>query len=846
MILVVYNQNNKTTSCNHWYWIKFKMKQIVVGIFLLSLSWTSVAKDNKFTVSDIEIVGLQRVAIGAVLTHVPFSVNDEVSEYIVSQSLKNLYRSGHFADIKVYLDGDKVIYQVTERPTISEIEFDGNSDIKDEQLQSSLDENNIRVGESLDRTVLTNIETGLTEFYHSVGKYNAQIKTDVTYLPRNRVRLKFQFEEGDAAKIKQINLVGNKAFSDEEILANIESRHDLSWWQFLANDRYQKQQLQGDIEKIRDFYLGRGYLKFNVDSTQVSVEPSKEKVYITLNVTEDEQFTVTGFDFIGDLLGQEKIINALVPIKSDTLYNGDIVTYTEDMITKYLARFGYANAEVKTIPEIDDEKKEVFLTISVNPGKRVYVRRISFLGNLTTADEVLRRELRQFEGATLSNDLLEASKTMIQRLRYIETVEFNVQPLRGQNDAVDVVFMIKEQPSGSFQAGVSYGDYTGLAFNAAIQQENFLGTGNQVGISLNTWAASQTISLNYTDNYFTEDGIGLGGLISYSNYDASKVNLVQYSRKSVRIGPTLSWPINPRNRVSVGLHYNNLELSELSSYDQINDFASSFIDPDNPDAKFRFENIEATLGLSRTTLNRGMFPTAGSSQYIGVKASIPSSDVQYFKINFDSKFYFPITNDHKWTFLTRLEMNYGNGYGELDGNEQTLPFWENFQQRSNDLRGFDSNTIGPRAVYRQKSVVSGGPNAIGGTSNVVLGEQFDTLSVSSRATGGNASFFGGIELITPTPFVSDDFVNSVRTSVFVDVGNVWDTEFDLDRYSELSETQQAMLVDFSDPSRYRASAGVSLQWVSPMGPMIFTWSKPLKEYEGDRHEFFSFNIGTTF
>jgi outer membrane protein insertion porin family len=232
MILVVYNQNNKTTSCNHWYWIKFKMKQIVVGIFLLSLSWTSVAKDNKFTVSDIEIVGLQRVAIGAVLTHVPFSVNDEVSEYIVSQSLKNLYRSGHFADIKVYLDGDKVIYQVTERPTISEIEFDGNSDIKDEQLQSSLDENNIRVGESLDRTVLTNIETGLTEFYHSVGKYNAQIKTDVTYLPRNRVRLKFQFEEGDAAKIKQINLVGNKSFSDEEILANIESRHDLSCGSF--------------------------------------------------------------------------------------------------------------------------------------------------------------------------------------------------------------------------------------------------------------------------------------------------------------------------------------------------------------------------------------------------------------------------------------------------------------------------------------------------------------------------------------------------------------------------------------------------------------------------------------
>jgi outer membrane protein insertion porin family len=301
------------------------------------------------------------------------------------------------------------------------------------------------------------------------------------------------------------------------------------------------------------------------------------------------------------------------------------------------------------------------------------------------------------------------------------------------------------------------------------------------------------------------------------------------------------------NRVSVGVAYKNIEISELQEYEQIKRFSEAFIDPDNPDAKFKFESVEANIGWSRSTLNRGVFPTDGSSQYYGFKVSVPGSDVEYFKFNFDSKFYFPITRDHSWTFLGRLEANYGNGYGTLNGHDQVLPFWENMQQRSTDVRGFESNTIGPKQVIRTPTQVSGGPNDLGGTSTVVLGPQYDTLYVNPyRSTGGNASFFGGLELITPTPFVTDDYKNSVRTSVFVDVGNVWDTEFTLDDYSELAESQQNKLVDFSDPGRYRASAGVSLQWLSPMGPMVFTWSKPIKEYENDQHEVFSFNVGTTF
>jgi len=766
------------------------MKHIVVSIVLFSLSWSTSANSENFKVQDIQITGLQRVALGAALTNVPFSVGDQVSEFVIGQSIKTLFKSGYFSDVKVFRDGDTVIYQVTERPTISEIEFDGNSDIKDEQLQSSLDDSNIRIGEALDKTLITNIETGLTDFYHSVGKYNATVEAKITYLPRNRVRLNFNFEEGDAAKIKQINIVGNKVFTDEELLNKIESKFNLDWWQFTSNDRYQKQALQGDIEIIRDHYLAKGYLKFNIESTQVSVDPNKEAVYITFNVDEDEPYTVTGFEFIGDLLGQEALLTKIVPIQINELYNGEVITYTEEMITRYLSRFGYANAKVQTIPDLNEETKEVALTISVDPGKRVYVKRITFEGNFGTSDEVLRREMRQFEGATLSNDLLEASKSYLQRLKYIETVDFVVNEIPGVDDGVNVVFKIKEQPSGSFQAGVSYGDYTGLAFNAAIQQENFLGTGNQIGISVNTWTAQQTISLNYTDNYFTDDGVSLGGQISFSNYDASKVNLVSYSQKKVVVGPTLSWPVMENNRINVGMYYNNLELSQLQPYDQIKTFSESFLDPNNPDAKFKFENVEASVGWSRSTLNRGVFPSAGSSQYLGMKASIPGSDVQYFKINFDSKFYFPLTQSHKWTFLTRLEMNYGNGYGNLDGNEQTLPFWENMQQRSTDLRGFESNTIGPKGIIRS--------------------------------------------------------TNSVRTSFFVDAGNVWDTEFDLDNYSNLAQSEQDKLIDYSDIGRYRSSAGMSIQWLSPMGPMVFTWSKPIKEYDTDEHEFFSFNIGTTF
>ncbi|MFB1015415.1 MAG: outer membrane protein assembly factor BamA, partial [Alteromonadaceae bacterium] len=473
------------------------IKKIASAILLAALVSTAHATED-FRVDDIEIKGLQRVALGAALTHLPFNVGDTLNDFRISQSIKALYKSGHFNDINVYQDNNRLIFVVRERETISDITFDGNSDLKDEQLTESLDGSNIRIGETLDKTVISGIEMGLEDFYHSVGKYNAKVKAEIVHLPRNRVTLNFTFVEGDAAAIEQINIVGNEIFSDEEILERVELTFGSPWWDFMAQDRYQKQTLQGDMETINSFYLDQGYLRFKIDSTQVSMTPNREAVYIALNVTEGSTYTVNEVDFIGDMAGFEKTIRAINPLSIGRLYNGAEVTYTEDVISKFLGRYGYAYPKVVTIPEINDEDNTVKLSISIDPGKRIYVNQVNFKGNFSTADHVLRRELRQMEGAWLSNSLVEGSKAWLSRLPYLEEVEFEINQLPNDEDLVDIEFLVKEQPSGSFNAGIGYGSRTGLSLNAGIQQNNFLGTGNQLGFNVGTNTYSKNVSISYT------------------------------------------------------------------------------------------------------------------------------------------------------------------------------------------------------------------------------------------------------------------------------------------------------------------------------------------------------------
>lgn len=827
-----------------------KLKQLVVaGLVLSSASLTKAeaATDAQaqFVVEDIKVEGLQRVALGAALTYLPVQVGDQLNAFRVSQLIRSLYSSSHFESIEILRDGNTLVVKVKERPTISNIIFEGNDDIKDEQLQESLEGSNIRVGEPLDKTVLTGIENGLKDFFYSIGKYNADVSAIITPLPRNRVDLKLLFEEGDAAKIAQINIVGNEVFSDAELFQQMELKFDTPWWDFMSETRYQKQTLSGDMESLTSYYMDRGYLRFSLDSTQVSMTPEKDGIYITLNVSEGEQYTLSDVELVGDLLGNEEFIKKTLPLVKGRLYSQAEVTYTEEYISKFLGRFGYAYPTVTTVPEINDEDKTVKLTLSVDPGKRINVRRIFFEGNTITADDVLRHNVVQMEGTWLSNPLLESSKAQLSRLTYMDEVDFETIRLPGEEDKVDVKFSVKEKPSGSFNAGIGYGDRTKLSVQAGIQQDNFLGTGKRLAFNISTVSFQKSVSLQYTDPFFTIDGISLGGTLSYSEFDAGSANLVQYNSKQYSVGANVGYPIDEFNRINFGLTYSNVELSRRSSYEQTDQFYNQFIDPNDPDAPINYTSYLGSVSWSRSTLNRGLFPTAGSSQSALFSMTTPNSDVNYFKTVYDGKFYFPLTASQRWSVLARMRLGYGNGYGDVNGNDQVLPFTQNFTAGGSDtLRGFENNTVGPRGVLRRSRTVTA-PDG----STVVLGPESDLLSVSSRSLGGNAMALGGLELIVPTPFVDEEFDTSVRSSFFVDVGNVWDTEFDFDEYKSLNldpSVNTDPLADYSDWKRYRASAGLSVQWLSPMGPMVFSFSRAIREQEGDDVKFFSFNIGQTF
>ncbi|ABO24493.1 outer membrane protein assembly factor BamA [Shewanella loihica] len=823
---------------------KIFASMLLVGASLSGKGWADTFQP--FEVTDIQVKGLQRVALGAALLNIPIKVGDTVDEMRLQQAIKSLYSSTNFEHIEVSRDGSVLVVTVKERPTISVVTFEGNKDIKDEQLQESLDGSGVKAGESLDRTMLSGIEKSLQDFYYGVGKYGAKVEAQVINLPRNRVELKFKFTEGLAAEIRQINVVGNTVFSDAELIGMLELKDYVAWWDLFGERRYQKQKLQADLETIKTFYHNRGYIRFEVTSTQVAMTPDRKGLYITINVDEGEQYKVKEVNLTGDLMGREEVMQAILPIKVGDTYNGADVTFTEEMYGKYLGRFGYAYPEVKTYPEIDDETKEVALNVNIKPGKRVYVRSINFTGNQVTKDEVMRRELRQMEGAWLNSAQVEQSKARLNRLGYFETVDTQTVQVPGTDDLVDVDFTVKEQPSGSFNAGVGYGTESGLSLQFGVQQSNFLGTGNQAGINLNTNKYSKNVNINYTDPYFTKDGVSLGGSIYWNEFDAQEANLERYKNSSYGIAVNSGFPINEYNRINGGIGYRHNSISEISAYEQALRFYNIYRDANDPNADLSFDNFELTLGWYRSTLNRGTFPTDGSSQRLSGKMTVPGSDLQYFKTDFDTSFYWPINRSHSFVLLTKARLGYGNGYGQYNDNDQILPFWENYYSGgSSSLRGFKSNSVGPRSFYLYRGSEPCSPDPAGDTCTLPGDPNRVTVS-GGRSIGGNAIATASVEMIVPTPFLDEAYTNSVRTSFFVDAGNVWDTEFDYDAYRFLPAEQFDKLSDYSDPGRIRASAGMSVQWLSPMGPMVFSLAWPIKKYEDDDTEIFSFNIGKTF
>ncbi len=740
----------------------------------------SVKSEDSFVVENIQVKGLQRISAGTVYNYLPVNVGEDFSSNKASSAIRVLFKTGFFKDISLEKEGSTLVVNVVERPSIAKIIFEGNKDLSSDDLTSALKKIGLAEGKVFNRQMLDKVEQELRRQYFSHGKYGLKIKTDVSRLTRNRVGIHIDISEGRVAQIKRINVVGNKVFENEMLLKAFEL-DSTNWLSFYTKDnQYSKQKLSADLERLRSYYLDRGYINFSIESTQVAITPDKKKIYVTVNVKEGEQFVLEKVMLAGNLVIEPEEIIKLVQVGPGEIFSRKNATETSKAISDRLGDVGYAFANVNMVPEINEEQKTVAMTFFVDPGKRVYVRRINMTGNTKTRDEVLRRELRQMESSWASTAKIERSKIRLQRLGYFDEVNVETPPVVGTADQIDINYSVVEKSSGNLSAGVGFSQTQGIVFNANISQDNIFGSGKRINLAFNNSNVSTQYRFGYFDPYFTLDGVSLGYDIGYSARNAEAANISNYSTDVVNTGLNFGLPLNENDRLrfNINLKHTKLKTSDFSSK-EITDFIR-----DNSD---NYTTLSTSIGWTHDTLNRAIFPSEGGQQRLSLLATVPGSELEYYKVSYKHQQYFPIAKD--LTFRLLGEVAYGDGYGGT----KDLPFFEHyFAGGVKSIRGFDDNTIGPR-------------------------------DSRNDPFGGSSKIIGKAELFFPVPFVDD--VKSIRLGAFFDVGTVSN--------------------GFSS-SDLKYSAGISGEWLSPFGALAVSFAIPMNAGNEDKKQSFQFSFGSGF
>lgn len=782
------------------------------------------AHAESFVVNDIRVNGLQRVSAGSVFAALPLNVGESVDERRLVDASRALFRTGFFQDIRLGRDGNVLVIDLVERPSISSIEIEGNKAIQTEDLLRGLQQSGLAEGEIFQPATLEGVRNELQRQYVSQGRYSAEIVANVEPQPRNRVALKIDINEGSVASIKHINVVGNTVYSDEELsdLFELKPSH---WASFFKNDdKYAREKLSGDLERLRSFYLDRGYINMDIVSTQVSITPDKKHVYIAVNIDEGEKFTVRDVRLSGDLKIPEEQIRALLLVQPGQVFSRRVMTTTSELLTRRLGNEGYTFANVTGVPETHSEDNSVTVTFVVDPGKRAYVNRINFRGNTKTEDEVLRREMRQMEGGWASTYLIDQSKARLERLGFFKEVNVETPAVPGTDDQIDVNYTVEEQPSGSIMASIGFAQNSGLILGGSISQNNFLGTGNRVSAGLTRSEYQERYNFSFLDPYWTPDGVSLGYNAFYrsTDYDELDYSISSYSVDSLGLGITFGYPISEYSRLSYGLSAQQDKIKTgLYTVDEIVDFIES--EGDN------YTNFKANIGWTQSALNRGILATRGYSQSAYVEATLPGSDLSFYKIDYRGQIFAPLGDQYALRFHTQL--GFGDGYGD----SQDLPFYEHYYAGGfNSVRGFEDSSLGPRST---PSVVRNAAGEIVYGVRDAYGRVTDP-DQDPLPFGGNVLIQGGVELLFPLPFVKDQ--RSLRTTLFLDVGNVFDTN---------CSAPQKLRNDPScdiDLGNLASSVGVGLTWITALGPLSFSLAKPLKEPKYADTQVFQFSLGQTF